>query len=77
MGARSTQVFISPNMAVAGIYNTFPGELGLISEDDPPWKVGLINTAVQKHLQLNSIFSFENICAMIIQTKYNILHFFH
>ena len=41
-------VFINPNMAVAHIYNTFVGELGFISEEDPLRKVGLINTTVQE-----------------------------
>ena len=34
MGTCSTRVFISPNMAVVEIYNTFPGKLGFISEED-------------------------------------------
>ena len=33
MRARSTGVFISPKMAIAEIYNTFPGELGFVSEE--------------------------------------------
>ena len=36
MGARSARVFISPNMTVADIYNTFPDELDFFSEEDPP-----------------------------------------
>ena len=48
MGVCSTRVFISPNKALAEIYNTFPGEFGFISEEDPPWKVGLINTTAQE-----------------------------
>ena len=48
MGAHSTWVFITPNMAVVEIYNTFPGEFGFISEEDQPWKVGLIDTMVQE-----------------------------
>ena len=43
----STRIFLSPNMAVAGIENTFFGELGFFSEENPPWKVRLINTTVQ------------------------------
>ena len=46
--AHTTRVFINPNMPVAEIYNTFPGELGLIGEEDPRWKVGLVNTTVQE-----------------------------
>ena len=48
MGTHSMWVFIGPNMTVVGIYNSFPGELGLISEEDTPWKFGLINTTVQE-----------------------------
>ena len=47
-GVRSMRVLISPNMAVVEIFNTFPGELGLISEEDRQWKFGLINTTVQE-----------------------------
>ena len=35
-------------MAVVEIYNTFSGELGFTSEEDPPWKVGLVNTTVKE-----------------------------
>ena len=46
IGVRSTRVFHHPKHAE--IYNTFSDELGFISKEDPPWKVGLINTTVQK-----------------------------
>ena len=42
------QGFINPNLAVVEIYNTILGELGFISEEDLPWKVGLVNTMVQE-----------------------------
>ena len=35
-------------MVVAEICNTFPGERGFISEEDPPGKVEFINTTVQE-----------------------------
>ena len=47
MGAHSTRVCMSPNLTFAKIYNTFPGEHGFFSEEDPPWKVRIINTTVQ------------------------------
>ena len=48
MEVRSTRVSISPNTSVAEIYNIFSGDLGFVSEEDPPEKVGLINTTVQE-----------------------------
>ena len=48
IGVPNTQVFVSLNMAIAEIHNNFSGELGFISEEDPLWKVGLINTTVEE-----------------------------